>query len=618
MYGQFLNVKRRNCSIVLYIAKCKKIDDKWNFMIISEAPIFKNPFMKIIKTALVLSLLFTASVVLWSWRKSDTAKPIRKAAVSKPITMCGTSSLAWSDTVRSRAKIIPGLGNLHYPVTTSNLKAQEFFEQGLRLVYAFNHWEAIQAFRTAITLDPDCAMAYWGLALAFGPNLNDWNPTDRERIALEAIQKAQSKKERISQVEKDFIDALAVRYDGKAHENRDSLNRAYAAAMVKLAQQYPKDAEVQTLCADAIMNTMPWNYWQKDGSPKPETAEAKKILENTIKMFPNHPGAHHLYIHLVEASPTPDLGLPSAAFLETAMPSAGHIVHMPAHIYIRVGQYAKSVESNLAAVKVDEQYLAYSKNQGMYRVMYYPHNVDFISFSSYMEGRSNLGIQNALKLAYKGSFSKTTLPGFSQYLTVEPMIAYTRFGKWNDILALPDPGNENFYAQVMWRFSRGMAFLRSGHTDEASFELAKLDSLNKLDTLKSVYISFNPIASAAQIAHGILSGEVLMKENKIDAAISAFQTALQVEDSLVYNEPPDWKLPVRHYLGAALLDVNKFSEAEQVYLQDLKINRENGWALTGLQQSYLKQGKKSDVTSTAKRFGKAWKNSDIAITSSRF
>jgi tetratricopeptide (TPR) repeat protein len=375
---------------------------------------------------------------------------------------------------------------------------------------------------------------------------------------------------------------------------------------------------VQTLCADAIMNTMPWDYWNKDGSPKPATAQAQRILEVVLEKFPDHPGAHHLYIHLVEASPTPELALHSAEFLETAMPAAGHIVHMPAHIYVRVGQYSKSIASNINAVKADEQYLSSSSNQGMYRLMYYPHNVDFIAFSSYMEGRSNLGIQTALKLAYKGNFGKHSLPGFSQYLTVEPMIAYTRFGKWNDILTLPDPGDDILYAKVIWRFSRGMALVRSGHTTEARVELAKLDSLNKLDTLKTLYISFNPVSSSSQIASNLLRGEILMSEKKIDAAIMEFENAVLVEDTLRYNEPPDWKLPTRHYLGAALIDAGKFAQAEQVYLADLKVNRENGWSLTGLQKCLLQQGKRSDVTATARRFGKAWKNADIAITSSRF
>lgn len=574
--------------------------------------------MKTAKGLFLLSLFLGGAILLLSWKKLEVPEANFKPPAMPTVSLCGTFPTGWNDTIPALpAKIIEGLGDLHYPVTTTSLKAQEFFEQGLRLIYAFNHWEAIQAFRTARDLDPECAMAYWGLALAFGPNLNDWNPQDRERLAFEAITKAQGKKGRVSQVEKDLIDALATRYDGKAYENRDSLNQAYAAAMIKLASKYQNDAEVQTLAADAIMNTMPWDYWQKNGAPKPATAQAQNILEVTLKKFPSHPGAHHLYIHLVEASPTPELALESAEFLENAMPAAGHIVHMPAHIYVRIGHYSRSIESNLKAVKADEQYLSYSGNQGMYRLMYYPHNVDFIAFSSYMEGRSNLGIQTALKLAYKGSFSKISAPGFSQYLTVEPMIAYTRFGKWNDILALPDPGNDILYAQVMWRFSRGMAFIRTGHEKEAISELSKLDSLNRLDTLKTIYISFNPVSSSSQIASNLLRGEILMSEKKVDAALKEFQNAVVVEDSLRYNEPPDWKIPARHFLGAALVDAGKFAEAEQVYLADLKINRENGWALTGLQKCLLKLGKKSEMTSTAKRFGKAWKNADIAISGSR-
>lgn len=571
------------------------------------------------KTFLYVFILLVAGISLWSWKKFErNATRYYPVPLNYPVTFCGNLPLNWMDSMVAQPKILPGLGNLHYPITTTSLEAQKFFEQGLRLIYAFNHWEAIQAFREAARLDPDCAMAYWGLALAFGPNLNDWNPKDRERIALEYIEKAKSKKIRISQVEKDFIDALAKRYNGRAYDVRDSLNQTYADGMRNIAQQYPNDVEIQTLYADAIMNTMPWDYWEKDGSPKPQTREAKKVLENVLAKFPNHPGAHHLYIHLIEASPTPELALNSAKFLESAMPGAGHIVHMPAHIYVRLGDYSKSIEVNTKAVKVDEDYLSFSENQGMYRVMYYPHNVDFISFSSYMEGRSNLGIQTALKLAYKGNFAGGAVPGFSQYLLVEPMIAYTRFGKWTEILALPDPGNAILFAQVMWRFSRGLAFLRSGYQAEAKGELTKLDSLNKLDTLKSIYITFNPVSSSSQIASSLLRGEILLQQKKIDEAVSAFQLAVKTEDELRYNEPPDWKIPTRHYLGAALLEAGRFAEAEQVYTEDLKRNRENGWSLTGLQRCQNALGKKSEVAAAAKRFTKAWKNADVAITTSRF
>lgn len=564
------------------------------------------------------TFFIAAAITFWSWKKS--AEPDRIVYLKPtptPIAMCGSFSYDLGDTT-ARATLLPGLGPHRYPISTKSLKAQEFFEQGLKLVYAFNHWEAIQAFREAARLDPDCGMAYWGLALAYGPNLNDINPKDRERIAYESIQKAISKKDRVSPVEKDMIDAMAARYDGNAYDVRDSLNSLYAQAMLKIAAKYPDDAEVQTLAADAVMNTMPWDYWQKDGSPKPPTAEAKKILEAVLKKSPNHPGAHHLYIHLVEASPAPEQALASATFLETAMPGAGHIIHMPAHIYIRTGNYARSVELNQQAVKVDEDYLSQSGNKGMYRWSYYPHNVDFISFSSYMEGRSGLGIQSALKLAYKGSMITQSNPIAAQYFDVEPMLAYVRFGKWNDILSLPDPDASLVYSNVIYRFARGMAHLRANRIAQASVELSKLDSLTQLDTLRSIYFTFNPASDVVQVPLHILRGELAIKQNRFDEGVAFLTRAVEVESNLRYMEPPDWKIPSRHFLGAAFLDAGKFAEAEQVYLKDLQINRENGWSLNGLQQCQLKLGKKAEMSATAKRFTKAWKNADVAITSSRY
>ncbi len=573
---------------------------------------------KIAKATIGLGLLIFASI-LWSWKNPENAEPVRYSkGLDRPITMCGTISYDWNDTTYVQAKLLLGLGDLHYPVTTSSIKAQEFFEQGLRLVYAFNHWEAIQAFREAIHIDPEFAMGYWGLALAYGPNLNDVVPKDRERIAFESIQKAITRKEHVSPVEKDLIDAMSTRYNGKAYETRDSLNQTYAASMIQLARKYPADAEVQTLCADAIMNTMPWDYWEKDGAPKAATAEAKLVLESTIKMFPNHPGAHHLYIHLVEASSQPDLALASAKILETAMPSAGHIIHMPAHIYLRTGQYARSIELNLQAAKADEDYLSKSSNYGMYRFSYYPHNVDFIAFSSYMEGRSSLGIQSAMKLAYKGSTNTISNTAWSQYLLAEPIVAFVRFGKWNDILSLPNPDNNLVYSNVMYRFGRGLALLRMNNITEATNEMVLLDSLCKLDTLNSFYFSFNAASSIVKIPLNILRGELLMKQNKMEEGLAVLREAVKAEEDLRYNEPPEWKIPSRHFLGAALLDVGKFEEAETVYLDDLKKNPENGWSLNGLLQCQSKLGKKSEMTNTTKRFAKAWKNSDIALTSSRF
>ncbi len=283
------------------------------------------------------------------------------------------------------------------------------------------------------------------------------------------------------------------------------------------------------------------------------------------------------------------------------MPNAGHIVHMPAHIYIRTGQYARSVELNLRAAKVDEDYPAYSANQGYYRLALYPHNVDFISFSSYMDGRSNLGIQNALRLAYKGNLITNSNPVFAQYFNVEPLLAYTRFGKWGDILSLADPDANLVYSNLVWRFARGMAYTRQGNIAQAEFELEKLDSLCKLDTLQSIYFTFNPASDVAKIPVALLRGEVLIKKGKVDEGIASLAEAVKAEGNLRYMEPPDWKIPSRHFLGAAFYDAGKYAEAEAVYLEDLKQNPENGWSLTGLQLTQGKLGKKSEVIATGKR-----------------
>jgi tetratricopeptide (TPR) repeat protein len=562
-------------------------------------------YFVIVPTLLFTAFLFSSVV---NRPPASRANPV--------ITMCGTINVDWQDTSSVNPGILPGLGNLHFAVTTKSAEAQQYFDQGLRLIYGFNHWEAIQSFRHAIKLDPEFAMGYWGLALAYGPNLNDVNPQDREKIAFDAIQSAAGKQSKCTKFEKAMIDAMSKRYDGKAYDDRSMLNSAYSEAMRAVAKNFPDEAEALVLAADGIMNTMPWDYWQKDGTAKPATLEAKSILETALKKFPQHSGAHHLYIHLVEASTKPDQALMSAKFLETSMPGAGHIVHMPAHIYLRTGDYDRAITLNEQAAKTDEVYLSGSNNAGLYRLMYYPHNVDFIAFGSYMRGRSDLAVRTAMKLAYKGGLVSAANPGFGQYLMAEPMIAYVRFGKWNDILSLPQPDNDLIYTRLIWHFARGMAFLRSENISQAETELTQLDSLASLEALKSFYFSFNPASDIAKVPVRLLKGELLIRQGKSSEGIEMLAEAVASEDALRYNEPPDWKIFSRHFLGAALADAEKFAEAEKVFNEDLKRNPGNGWSLKGL-ESCLQKTKKN-TAEISKRFATSWKDADVKISAARF
>jgi tetratricopeptide (TPR) repeat protein len=573
--------------------------------------------MKKIKLSLLLLLCALAVIGIISFRAYEKPMEITVIPTGNPVTMCGAGIIDWTDTTYQEAKLLPGMGKLTYKVSTSSSKAQQFFDQGLKLVYGFNHWEAIQSFREATIADPNCAMAYWGLALAYGPNLNDVNPADREKLAYEAIEKARTKMQTATAVERELIHAMAARYNGRSYAVRDSLNQAYSDAMERVAKKYPNDSEALTIAADAIMNTMPWDYWMKDGSPKPQTKLAKEILEDAMKKFPQHPGAHHLYIHLVEAS-HPQLALSSAKFLEDAMPGAGHLVHMPSHIYVRTGQYERSVMLNQRASLVDEEYLASSSNRGMYRWGYYPHNVDFVVYSAYMEGRSTLAIQTAMKLAYKGSLITNSNPAFAQYFTVEPLHAYVRFGKWQDILSLPDADVAYIYASLMTHFAKGLASVRTGNVLQAKIHLGAVDSLARLDTLSQMYFSFNAASKVVQIPLHVLRGELLIKQNKTEAGLASLEKAVEAENELRYNEPPDWKIPSRQFLGAALYEAGKYNEAEKIFNDDLKNNPLNGWSLKGLMLTQLKLGKKSEAANTSKQLRTAFKNADVEINASRF
>ena len=579
--------------------------------------ILKKPLLRV-RLFVFIAVLLTVLIPFFSW------KYIKKSTVFYPkgntvaITMCGT--FVTSDQyLSSPVKLLKGLGDLHYSISTTDSLTQKYFDQGIRLIYGFNHVEALRSFREASHLDPNAPMTYWGQALALGPNINDWNPKDREAMAWAAISKALELSTGLQTKEADFIKALSTRYDGKVHEKRDTLNIAYAQAMEACAKKYPNDSEVLVLYADAVMNTIPWDYWNKDGSPKSGTLQAKIVLESALKKFPNHPGAHHLYVHLLEASSKPNDAYKSAVFLETAMPKAGHIVHMPSHIYVRVGEYERSNASNTLAIQVDEQFLAESEDQGFYRIGYYPHNIDFLVYGNLMNGHYDKAYRDGAKLAYQMRGMESVMPVQYDYFISLPIITYVRFGAWNEILALPLPDTRYFQTMVTHHFARGVAFLRKGMLIESQAEFKKLDAINKQDTLKTIYASFyNSAYQISNVATYLLKGELLIKQNKQQEGIEALQQAVSAEDALQYNEPPDWRLPARHFLGAALLDAGQYIEAEKVFLRDLIKNPENGWALQGLLQSQKKLGKNRESAVTQQRFDKAWKKADVKILTSRF
>ena len=523
------------------------------------------------------------------------------------------------DTAGPIAPLFPDLGDLQHPVTTRSAQAQTFFNQGLRLVYGFNHHEAHRSFLEAARLDPACAMAYWGQALALAPNIN--SPIDKERSqkGYQAIQRAVTLagKAKLTAKEKDYIAAMASRF-APQEANQSKLDSAYSVAMGKLAGKYPNDPDAGTLYADALMNRRPWDYWTREGLPRPGIAQAVAQLEGVLKQFPDHPGAHHLYIHVVEASNDPDRAVNSADRLAALMPGAAHLVHMPAHIYLRVGRYAEASLLNQRAVAVDEAYITQCQAQGMYPMAYYPHNIHFIWAAATMEGNSRMAIAMARKTASKVDRQLMETIPFLQGFYLLPVSAYVRFGHWNEVLTEPHPGKQLPHALVMWHYGRGVAYAAKGQLDRAQRELSVLDSLGRDTTLATMYASQNATAGVLAIARRIVAGEIAARKKQYAEAIALLREGVQLEDELRYDEPRSWHFPVRHNLGAVLLEADRPKEAEAVYLDDLKIHRENGWALFGLQQSLQRQGRGQEAAAVAQRFAKAWAGADVTLTASRF
>ena len=508
------------------------------------------------------------------------------------------------------------LGNHHYSITTRVPTAQRYFDQGLRLYYAFNHAEAIRAFEEAARLDPQCAMCHWGVALAYGPNINLPMDSAAGVAAFAAVDRARAAAPHASPRERALIDALARRYTATPRADRSTLDSAYVRAMRQVVDRYPNDPEARTLYAEAIMDLSPWNYWDRDGKPRPQTREMLANLEQVMAGNRTHPGANHFYIHAVEAV-DPQRAVPIAERLATLMPGAGHLVHMPGHIYVRVGRYADAIAANEHAVHADETFIRDQKPAfGAYVAGYYPHNYDFLAFAASLIGRRNQSVTAAEKIASLSSAEMQRAPGmlFTQHHATRHLQLKTRFSDWDGILATPAPAEDLPHARAMWHYARGRALAARGDTRQADTELAAVRSAAARPDIASARLEFNSSGAILGIASEVLAGHIAAAQADFPRAIRHLREATRMEDALLYGEPPEWTVPVRQELGAILLAATLPVEAEQVFREDLRRFPENGWSLHGLAGALRAQGRIADADGVMARFRRAWASADVTLS----
>jgi tetratricopeptide (TPR) repeat protein len=518
------------------------------------------------------------------------------------------------------APMLKGLGDNHFPITTQRPESQQFFDQGLRLTYAFNHSEALRAFKEAARLDPDNAMAYWGWALVLGPNINLPMVLEVAPQAYQAIQRAVVLKDKSSERERAYIEALAKRYTNEPMADRTTLDQAYARAMMKVAKRYPDDLDAATLFAASLMNLSPWAWWNLDGSPKARTNEIVETLQSVVDRNPQHAGALHYYIHLVE-NHFPKRGERHADVLRGLMPGAGHIVHMPSHIYMRVGRYADSYEVNLRAADTDESYITQCRAQGVYPLNYYPHNIHFLAWSAMFQGRPKAALEAARKIVGKvpSEFaSDGNVWALYEIFLSQPIFVMVRFGMWKEMLSEPKPDVESQFMTGIWHYGRALAYIHTGRLAEARRDLNPLSALRKAMGEVERYVSFTTGEVLLTIAEEIVLGELAYVEGNTLEGLARLERAVRLEDGLRYTAPPDWYFPVRHLLGAMLLDVGRPNEAEVIYAADLRNNPENGYSLLGLRLALEQQGNLDDALAVSKRFDHAWAEATHKLTSSRY
>ncbi|MRX69793.1 hypothetical protein SAMN06265349_101286 [Flavobacterium resistens] len=523
-------------------------------------------------------------------------------------------------SLNKKAPKFEGLKGIDFKISTNNQEVQHYCNQGMMLAYGFNHAEAARSFYEASRLDPNCAMAYWGFAYVLGPNYNAGMEEDNFQRAYAAVQKAKKLSANCSPKEKALIDALMVRYVANPPSDRKPLDIAYAGAMKKVYVKFSSDPDIGALYAESLMNLHPWDLYDKEtGAAKEWTPEIVKVLEELMIKNPKHPGAHHFYVHAIEASATPEKALKSAKLLETLVPGSGHLIHMPSHIYIRTGDYHEGSLSNIEAVKVDSLYTTLCHAQGAYPLGYYPHNYHFLAATAALEGNSKLAWNAAKKLQEHTSVEIMRQPGWGtlqHYYTIPYYIA-VKFSMWDTIISLPKPDKDLIYPEAVWHYARGMAYLGKNDLTNAEKEFVTLDKLSKNAVLKEITIwNINTTEDLVKIASKVLAAGIASKKNDLNKEISLLNEAVVIEDHLNYNEPPDWFFSVRHYLGAVLIKAGKYSEAEKIYRKDLQIWPKNGYALIGLYNSLIKQKKENEALKIKSAFDNSWKYADYKIVSS--
>jgi tetratricopeptide (TPR) repeat protein len=547
--------------------------------------------------ALAASMLFAGLALAQRSLSHDAAPP------------AGESAAPAAKPAAPAMPLYKGLGATHHPVATASPLAQKYFDQGLAFAYGFNHQEAERSFEQAAQIDPRMAMAYWGMALVLGPNYNLPQDQETAKKVHGALEQARQLEGGATPEERDLIEALTQRY-GSNGIGGPALDQAYASAMRTVAHRYPDDLDVQTLFAESLMDLHPWQLWSIDGKPGPDTVEIVTTLETVLKKDPNHIGANHYYIHAVEASPDPARATPSAERLGMLAPAAGHLVHMPAHIYIRTGRFHDSSQTNVRAIKADQDFLAASKESGVYPLVYYTHNIHFLCYAQMMEGRGRESFKSARLLESKVPLQAVREMPMAEFLVPMPYFVEARFGQWDAILKEPAPPRDLPYTLAMWHYARGLAFSGKRNFKRAARERKELDTVIATIPPDRPLGTSNRAKDVAQLAAAVLAGEIAAAKGDHAGAAAGLARAVRMQDALVYEEPPIWYFPVRESLGAELMTAGRTQQAEAVYREDLRINPGNPRSLWGLGQCLRAEGNTQAATEVGKQFRRAWRYAD--------